>query len=75
MRPTSASPDSPEARRWCEQCSRTIQTIEPRLAGIDCEDLAASLWQLDLYQAMPPRDAAEKFMAENRDMLVSVLMA
>ena len=75
MRRASASPDSLEARRWCEQCSRTIHAIEPRLAVIDCEDLASSLWQLDLYQALPPRDAAEKFMAEHLDMLVSVLMA
>lgn len=70
-----SSPDSPAARRWCELCSRAMHDIEPRLAAMDCEDLASSLWQLDLYQAMSPREAAEKFMAEHQEMLVSVLTA
>ena len=69
----SSSPDSPEARHWCDQCGRKIQEIEPRLAMTDCEDLSCSLWQLDIYQRLHPHDAASKFMAENQEMLVTVL--
>jgi hypothetical protein len=75
MKAAWSSPDSPEARTWCDQCSRQIQEIEPRLSRADCDDLSSSLWQLDIYQGLPPRDAAEKFMAENLEMLASVLPA
>jgi hypothetical protein len=75
MKAALSSPDSPEARAWCDQCSRKIHEIEPRLAPADCDDLSSSLWQLDVYQCLPPRDAAEKFMADNLEMLASVLTA
>jgi hypothetical protein len=62
-----------QAEDWCNQCSRIMHELEPRLAFADCEDLSCSLWQLDPYPQMAPAQAAHTFMAKNHEMLLSVL--
>jgi hypothetical protein len=50
---------------WHARCARRMNEIEPRLDEADCVELAATLWQLDDYQRMPPQAAAERFLADN----------